>query len=419
MSIKESNLPRLGHFQTLINYTYAPYKLFKKNTIASTKLVCNKLLYPGLKFFGSGLKKCSVFSFQILSYTNKSLGSGLKKTAAFAYQELFDANEGLSYLEGNDGGISTTLHTALVTVLSFFAKGVYQSYIHSSANSKLAIGAISTIEGSVLIIMSGIPQKTSAFVKRKFFGTPQADPIESNYKIALTGICFLGAGLTMLYDGFTEASEASHLSPYELSISKQYGKEALEIDPLDPREKVLIFATDPKRDHNGVFSPHKSYPLFDEVDHHYDMYYQTIVQHPNEVCESLQEISNMGVSVKSVIIQGHGNYLLMALGEGSLCSQKNANLFTSDCTTFFKKGCFDSLQKGTPINLDSCSTGRSLSIGLGYGLSVENPDLKVIAPKENSYSGSFTTFDSNNGELQATNLQGLSITRVFENGKAT
>lgn len=306
---------------------------------------------------------------------------------------------------------------SLVGKVFFKAAAVVLTYEISNCipPSNICLGAFCVLKGSSFLVVSKLPEKVVAISRNFFLKEPQKDHPSCDYKLALYGTFFLGLGITLIHDAvmhflYSDGSyQPSRPSSYERIAAKNHGEESLRFSPSDPRGKVLVLSAGGNNDWNGALNPKKG--EIGQISQYYDIRYRTVNVHPNEVCRTLQETAEAGIDLESVVIRGHGSPEDMILGRAMVRPREDVNFLT----TSFQEGCFDSLKEDTPINLVSCSTGEHKSSGFAYGLSREYPNLQFVAATEPA-SPYHTTFNQQNRQIEMTNRDGASITRVFKNG---
>lgn len=354
------------------------------------------------------------------------------KRAVFnKFEKLWNKNKDLIASEDHDGILSASISSVLYSKAVTVFNGVFQGYQESYPISKLAVGTIVFIKGTSLVIQSGFLQKTSSLLKRTFSKSEAKDPASCDYRTALLGICFIGGGIAVIYDGFSQMSSQNEEDnfdlcsfvedEYEQSACLVYSPEALEVKRSDPRPKVLVFSSNEAGDHNKALDPMrnvlatlKGRSVLGEMNERYDLAYQTIKSSPYEICVSVRNILNSGMEVDSITIMGHGSNSAINLSNHVLCTKENLH----PICTHLPNDCFQGWdKKPLIINLFSCSTGVGGEDSFAFHFSRENPGIEVHAARGDFYKASLspnnsklnyhgdiviTNFETYHGELQAT-----------------
>lgn len=153
------------------------------------------------------------------------------------------------------------------------------------------------------------------------------------------------------------------LHQHELEVEKLFGKEALQLDPQDPRPKLLFLVG--QEDHNGAH--HVESVLYNKrrgtlgsevnlkkLDISHDIRYK-VINDAKQICNEIAKASQTG-DLKTVIIQAHGNANGITFSKDSknnLYVNKHGKLIGID------GDCFSGLHKDATITLDSCKTGST------------------------------------------------------------
>ncbi len=210
---------------------------------------------------------------------------------------------------------------------------------------------------------------------RKYFS-----PLDRSVALlAGVGMCAAGAYLT--------ATRISHLCfpaspslypprehPYELEVEDFWGKDMLQFDWRDPRNKVLFLSGD--ENPNSAFLPSTNQKIFGQLNDFFDVKYQ-MIRFPQQICGEIWEGAAAG-NLIGLILRAHGTSDDMNIAGGF---EGDAGILSRNTTWPYL--CFEGLSKHAKIILDSCSTGKNAD-GIGQYIADVSQRL-TYAPTEDIY----------------------------------